>query len=261
MKKIGLLFILNVLVMLQVYGQYDANLFYSREFRQGENTLRYRILYPEGYKKGDKKKYPLVLFLHGRGESGSDNESQLKHGSALFLKPETKQKYPAIVIFPQCPDEDSWAVYTRDTVTGKFSIPADPKQTEAGYMVQSLIKYYLKNGQVDSKRVYIMGLSMGGMGTLDLVVRNPKMFAAAISICGAIEPARLKKLKKMPVRFYHGMEDAVVPVSFSRDAYYELKAAGSSVTELIEYPGVGHDSWDYTFESGDFLEWLFSFKK
>ncbi len=128
-------------------------------------------------------------------------------------------------------------------------------------MVQRLIKHYLKNEQVDANRVYIMGLSMGGMGTLDLVVRNPKMFAAAISICGAIDPDRLKKLKQMPIRFYHGAEDAVVPVSYSRNAYYKLKAAGSSVAEIIEYPKVGHDSWDYAFASEDFLPWLFSFKR
>jgi len=262
MKKIGLLFVLIMLAILQIFGQQaDMNLFYKKGFRQGENILPYRVLYPEGYKKGDKKKYPLIIFLHGRGESGLDNESQLKHGASLFLNPETREKYPAIVIFPQCPDEDSWAAYTRDTVTGKFSMPFNPKQTEASQAVQSLIKYYLKNEPVDSKRVYIMGLSMGGMGTLDMVARNPKMFAAAISICGAIEPTRLKKLKKMPIRFYHGSNDLVVPVSFSRDAYYELKAAGSSVTEMIEYPGVGHDSWDYAFGSADFLSWLFSFKK
>ena len=261
MKKARLLLILTMLAMLQLHGQHDTNFFHSREFRQGENVLQYRILYPEGYKKGDKKKYPLVIFLHGRGESGSDNESQLKYGSSLFLNPENRQKYPAIVIFPQCPDDDSWATYTIDAATGKFSIPFNPKQTHASSMVQSLIKYYLKSGSVDAKRVYIMGLSMGGMGTLDLVVRNPKMFAAAVSICGAIEPARLRKLKKMPIRLYHGADDSVVPVSFSRDAFYELKAAGSSVVEITEYPGVGHNSWDSAFGSGDFLEWLFSFKR
>jgi predicted peptidase len=257
MKRIGFLFVLSVLTMLQIYGQqYDA-----KEFRQGENLLRYRVLYPEGYKTGDRKKYPLVIFLHGRGESGSDNELQLKHGSALFLKPEMREKYPAIVIFPQCANEDAWATYTRNEATGKFSIPANPKQTQASLMVQRLIKHYLENEQVDANRVYIMGLSMGAMGTLDLAVRNRKMFAAAISICGAIEPARLKKLKKMPIRFYHGVEDAVVPVDYSRSAYYELKAAGSTVAEIIEYQNVGHDSWDYAFASKDFLPWLFSFKK
>jgi len=261
MKKSGLLIILNVMVMLQVYGQQDEANFYGRAFKHGEKTLRYRVLYPEGYKKDDKKKYPLVIFLHGRGESGSDNELQLKHGSDLFLKPEIREKYPAIIIFPQCPNEDAWATYTRDEATRKFSLPANPKQTEASYMVQRLIKYYLKNEQVDANRVYIAGMSMGGMGTLDLVARNPKMFAAAISICGAIEPARLRKLKKMPIRFYHGTEDAVVPVDYSRNAYYELKAAGSTVTDMIEYSNIGHDSWNYAFASEDFLSWLFSFKK
>ncbi len=261
MKRSGFLFILSVLTMVQVYSQQHNASFCSEEFRKGENLLRYRVLYPEGYKKSDKQKYPLVVFLHGRGESGSDNEAQLKHGSALFLNPEMREKYPAIVIFPQCADEDAWAVYQRDTLTNKFSIPAEPEQTQASYMAQCLIKHYLKHERVDADRVYIIGLSMGGMGTLDLVVRNPKLFAAAISICGAIDPVRLKKLKKMPVRFYHGSKDEVVPVSYSRNAYFELKAIGSKVVDIVEYSNVGHDSWNYAFASKDFLSWLFSFKR
>jgi predicted peptidase len=240
---------------------YDTNVFYGREFRSGGDTLQYRIMYPEGYERGGKKKFPLVIFLHGVGERGSDNESQLKHGADLFKYEEIKRKYPAIVIFPQCPEYDRWAESERDTLTGELIMPEDPEQTASSYLVQRLINYYIKNGNADSKRIYIMGLSMGGMGVLDLIVREPKKFAAAVSICGAIEPTRLKKLKKMPLRLYHGSEDEIVPVSFSRDAFYELKANGSRVVEIIEYPEVGHDSWDLAFKSPDFLEWVFSHKK
>jgi predicted peptidase len=251
-----------IITISSLYAQqYDYNVFYGREFRSEGDTLPYRIMYPEGYEKGGKTKYPLVIFLHGADERGSDNESQLKHGADLFKYEETKTKYPAIVIFPQCPEQDKWAEYERDSLTGELIMPEDPEQTMSSYMVQRLINYYIKNGNADPKRIYIMGLSMGGMGVLDLIVREPKMFAAAVSICGAIEPTRLKKLKKLPIRLYHGSADEVVPVSYSRDAFYQLKAEGSRVVEIIEYPGVGHDSWNWALGSSDYLEWIFSQKK
>ena len=264
MKKYWIIPILVIFFALNVCGQQDeTGVFHAREFTSSGDTLRYRILYPKGYKKEQKKKYPLVIFLHGSGERGNDNQAQLTHGSALFLDKDNREKYPAIVIFPQCPNEDTWATYsfTENSDGQKLSMPYKPEQTKAGYLVQRLVNHYLKKEPVDSKRVYIMGLSMGGMGTLDMIVRNPKTYTAAIAICGAIEPSRLKNLKKMPLRFYHGTVDPVVPVSCSRDAFYELKAAGSSLVELIEYPEIGHDSWNLAFSSGDFLAWLFSFKR
>ncbi|HRZ98425.1 MAG TPA: prolyl oligopeptidase family serine peptidase, partial [Paludibacter sp.] len=95
----------------------------------------------------------------------------------------------------------------------------------------------------------------------DLVCRYPRMFAAAAPICGGVSIDRLKKIKKMPVRIYHGDADNVVSPEHSRNAYIELKAVGSQNVELFIFPGVGHDSWNSAFKQADFLSWIFSNKK
>lgn len=98
---------------------------------------------------------------------------------------------------------------------------------------------------------------MGGMGTYDMICRYPKYFAAAIPICGAVSTDRLKKVKKMPIRIFHGAEDQAVSREFSRNAHIELKAQGSVKAEYIEFPNVGHDSWINAFNYPDFLSWMY----
>jgi len=101
---------------------------------------------------------------------------------------------------------------------------------------------------------------MGGMGTYDLICRNPKSFAAAIPICGGVSLKRLKKVRKMPIRIYHGSDDNIVSPEHSRNAYIELKANGAQNVEITIFPGVNHNSWTQTFEVEDLLSWLFSNK-
>lgn len=105
-----------------------------------------------------------------------------------------------------------------------------------------------------------MGLSMGGMGTFDLAIRYPEVFAAAVPICGIVNPARLSAAKDVKFRIYHGDADNIVPVEGSRQAYKALKAAGADV-EYIEFPGVNHGSWTPAFNDSEFMEWLFNQKK
>jgi predicted peptidase len=114
--------------------------------------------------------------------------------------------------------------------------------------------------QVDKKRIYVIGLSMGAMGTYDLTIRYPELFAAAIPICGIVNADRLKAAKKVKFRIFHGDADNVVPVSGSRRAYKALKSAGADV-EYFEFPGVGHVSWNEAFNRTDFMSWLFRQKK
>lgn len=254
MKNFTLLFF----ILIFSSGAYaQKELYLKKEFIFKNDTLPYRILFPENYDKS--KSYPLVLFLHGAGERGNDNESQLVHGSYLFTNPENRAKFPAIVIFPQCPKKGYWAPI-QDRENG-FSYVNTKKPTEPMRMVIRLIKAIQKNEAVDSKRMYVSGLSMGGMGTYDLVCRYPRMFAAAAPICGGVSIDRLKKIKKMPVRIYHGDADNVVSPEHSRNAYIELKAVGSQNVELFIFPGVGHDSWNSAFKQADFLSWIFSNKK
>lgn len=228
-------------------------MFLKREFISQSDTLRYRILFPENYDL--KKTYPLVIFLHGSGERGADNEKQLKHGAVLFTDKENRAKYPSIVLFPQCREKEYWApIVTREN---GFGYPLKSEATEPMQLLIRLIAEIRKNEAVDQKRIYIMGLSMGGMGTFDLICRKPGIFAAAIPICGGVNIDRLNKVKDMPVRIYHGADDPVVSPAHSVDAYNKLKTIGSKQAELIIYPGVGHNSWTNAFAADDFMSWIY----
>lgn len=250
MKKLFFLMV-SCLIFISLSAQNE--LFLKKEFIYKSDTLPYRILFPENYDK--TKSYPLVLFLHGAGERGKDNEKQLVHGSSLFTDPQNRENFPAIVVSPQCPENDFWAPVHRE---GKdFVFLNTKKPTPSMQLVIRLLNKIIKEEAVDKNRIYVLGLSMGGMGTFDLICRQPKKFAAAIPICGGVSLERLKKVRHMPIRIYHGGSDDVVSPEHSRNAFIELKANGSQKVEYIEFPGVGHNSWDYAFAQPDFLSWLF----
>jgi len=237
---------------------------YSREsFYKDGDTLQYRMLEPLHY--DSYKKYPVIIFLHGSGERGRDNAAQLLHGGALFLKDSIRQAFPAIVIFPQCPPDMTWAPFRlkRDTsgkVTGA-EFPTDVPQPKPGALVKALLDSLLASGKVDPKRVYIGGLSLGGMGTFDMIARYPDVFAAAFPICGAGNVSTAANYaKKIPVWIFHGGADPVVPVQFSRDFYAELQRLHGEV-KYTEYPGVGHNSWDNAFAEPGLVPWLFKHHK
>ena len=183
MKKIVV--VATVLASFSAIAQ-DLSSYQKRTYvNDKKDTLRYRILLPEHYDK--TKKYPLVLFLHGAGERGRDNEKQLTHGAKLFLSPEARKNFPCIVVFPQCPSESYWSSVKADRSTSPivfdfdYSRPSNPPLLSSIELVNQLVK---EEGG-DKKRIYITGLSMGGMGTLEAVYRFPKLFAAAMPICGA----------------------------------------------------------------------------
>jgi len=237
---------------------------YSYEtFIHNGDTLRYRMFEPEGY--DSQKPYPLIVFLHGSGERGTDNAAQLLHGGSLFLKDSLRQRFPTFVIFPQCPPDSMWASMkvTRDS-TGKaikreFSDGTD-RQSTPGLLVKLLVDSLVKTEKVNSKQVYLGGLSLGGIGTYDMLARYPKMWAAAFPICGIGNVNTAVKFAKVPIWIFHGGADNVVPVSGSRDYVEALKKLKADV-KYSEYPGVGHNSWDNAFAEPDLLPWLFSHKK
>jgi len=256
MKKIYLLLTAVLIAGLSLHAQNDN--FQPKEFIYKGDTLHYRVLFPENYDKS--KKYPLVLFLHGSGERGNDNKKQLVHGGSLFSNSRNRHNFPAIVLFPQCPANQSW-VSIKDKSDGKFTFIVAKEPAKPLYLAEKLVESYKKTEAVNSKQIYIIGMSLGAMGTYDLICRNPNLFAAAIPICGAVDVDRLKKVRKMPIRIYNGDIDNNVSPDYSRNAFIELKADGSEKVEHIEYPGIGHDSWTKAFAEPDFLKWLFSQQK
>ncbi len=223
--------------------------------------LPYRILYPKDYDQS--KKYPLVLLLHGAGERGNDNEKQLTHGAKLFLTDESRANFPAIVIAPQCPTDSYWASVNIDRSTSPITLGFDyskPITLPLRNAIELVQKISNEQG-VDKKRIYITGLSMGGMGTFEAVYRYPKLFAAALPICGGGDTTRYnKRVKKIPFRVFHGDSDDVVSVNESRQMVKKLESLKVNVT-YKEYPGINHNSWDNAFAEPDFLSWMFSKKK
>ena len=222
------------------------------------DSLRYRLLCPAEDKSGEK--YPLVLFLHGGGERGNDNETQLTHGGQMFLNPVNREKHPAFVLIPQCPADAYWAYPSRPASFFPAEMPVGQEISPVFKSLKELLDTYLALPQVDKNRIYIVGLSMGGMGTYDMVIRFPELFAAAIPICGTVNPSRLTNVKGVAFRIFHGDADNVVTVEGSREAYMALKKAGIDV-EYIEFPGCGHDSWTPAFNYPGFMDWLFEQEK
>lgn len=248
-----------ILLLISVFAYADNNsLYQSMIYKQGEQTLQYRILYPQSFDK--HKRYPLVLFLHGAGERGSDNTLQLTHGGALFADNAVRDDYPAIVVFPQVPKDQYWANVSvnRDTQPVQLHFSAAPVPTQVMALTLALVDELVAKPYVDDRRVYIGGLSMGGMGTLEMLYHRPDMFAAAIAICGGGNEQMATHYRKgMPVWLFHGEEDQVVDPELSRQMHSAIVAADGQA-KLTLYPGVGHDSWTAAFAEPTLLPWLFS---
>ena len=232
---------LAVLQVLAVQNLSANDLYQPKTFKIGDGKeMPYRIMLPESYSTSDKTEYPLVLFLHGAGERGNDNAKQLVHGAGEFAKPANRQKFPAIVVAPQCPSGSFW---TREVKT-----------------LQSLLDSVRKDYRIDARRIYITGLSMGGFGTWSLIAEQPEVFAAAAPICGGGSTESAGKLVNLPIWVFHGDADTVVKPELSRNMVKAIEKAGGK-PKYTEYAGVGHDSWTATYANPDFIAWLFSQKK
>jgi predicted peptidase len=262
MKKFAALLTLLISVhflQAQDFGAYKRELF----IRRGD-TLRYRILYPEKYTK--EKAYPLVVFLHGAGERGNDNEHQLDHGGNLFLRDSLRKQFPAIVVFPQCPPDSFWNRFTIRMDTAKAAVWNRSLNTSALTTPERLVKLLMdslaENGIADKKRIYLGGLSLGGFGTYDLVIHFPGYFAAAFPICGQANTKLFtERAAKVPVWIFHGALDNVIDPQPDRNLIKALQGIGAKNARYTEYPMANHNSWDNAFAEPDLLPWLFSFKK
>lgn len=227
---------------------------------QGGDTLPYRVLLPPDY--DSSRKYPILFFLHGAGERGRDNEKQLVHGGRLFLDPQLRAKYPAIIIAPQCAATDYWSNVLRiHDAKGKRTFHFLAKGAPTVYMqlLEQLVTYCLNNYPVKKNQVYAGGLSMGGMGTFELVRRMPGRFAAAFAICGGADTATAKIIHNCAWWIFHGKQDNVVPPAFSENMAEALRRYQSDV-RITLYPKANHNSWDSAFAEPELLPWLFSKK-
>nr|WP_136252838.1 dienelactone hydrolase family protein [Ningiella ruwaisensis] len=241
------------------YPEYEKHQFTDTRFNT-KASLPYRILYPANFDAS--KKYPVVLFLHGAGERGSDNVAQLTHGAELFLSESFRQSYPAIVVFPQAAEDDYWVnvEVERAPNNNVFHFkPLNAPKTQSMALLQGLVLDLKERDYIDADNMLVMGLSMGGMGTLDIIASMPSSFRAAVAICGGAHETLAPIIaKSTPVWAFHGSDDEVVPLSASEEIINAI-IAHEGDAKLKIYDGVGHDSWNNAFEEPELISWLFSY--
>ncbi len=245
--------LLTVLLMTNdnVVQAAEVDAYEAHTFEATEGILHYRLLKPADYSKA--KSYPLVLFLHGAGERGDDNRSQLKHVVGRFAEAEVQAKYPCFVVVPQCPAGQLWC----NTPWNVDSVVYPDEPSAAMEKTMSLLKEVQKQYSVDADRIYVMGLSMGGFGTWDAVSRYPGKFAAAVPMCGGGDVRKADVLAKTPIWNFHGARDMAVRVKLSRDLIAAIREAGGQ-PRYTEYPEAGHDCWTPAMKEPDLLPWLFT---
>jgi len=245
-----------VAIKAQDFSKYDRG-----SFIKGKDSIYYRILFPENFNPAEK--YPIVFFLHGSGERGNDNAKQLVNGGKLFLKENIRKNFKAIVVFPQCPENDYWSnvnIAISDQGKRKFNFVEGGKPTKAMQALIGMVNDFLKKPYINKEQVYVGGLSMGGMGTFELLRRKQNTFAAAISICGGDNTNNIKKYQQVPLWIFHGAKDNIVDPVFSIAIAERLKTVGNEVKFSL-YPNDSHNSWDSAFAEPELIPWLFSHKK
>ena len=210
-------------------------------------TMPYLLFVPEGSDKS--KSYPLVLWLHGGGSRGNDLKLLLAHGNehgiGFLARADNQVRYPSYILAPQCPTNRFWGDSQSNHPTTEMKL------------VLEILEKVRREYAVDSRRVYVMGMSLGGYGTWDIITRNPATFAAAVPICGGGEVSNASLIAKTPIWAFHGDEDEMVNVSESRRMVEAIKKAGGQ-PRYTEYKGVGHNSWVQAFKEPDFLSWIFA---
>ena len=235
---------------------YKTTDIFKKQIYTTENfSLPYGLYVPKNYDCGEN--YPLLVFLHGAGERGVDNQVQLTVAIQTMFDDPTSPVYDSIVIAPQCPDERQWVMVPFDC--GNYSIAETPESEELE-AVCGIIRDCIENYNVDRDRIYVTGISMGGYGTWDMLCRHGNRIAAGMPICGGGDPSFARKLKYIPIRTFHGSEDGAVPVDGTRKMFAALKNAGSKAIHYTEFDGLNHGIWDMVYADRANIDWLYSQK-
>ncbi len=223
----------------------------AKYYVEGEAILLYRLVLPENY--DESKSYPLILFLHGAGERGDNNTSQLNNAVQRIADNAPN----AIIVAPQCPYDNKWVDAEWTNVS--YSTDEIPESNELK-LVMGMLEKVQKEYSVDKERIYASGISMGGFGTWDLIVRHPNTFAAAIPVCGGADYTKAERLVNMPIYTFHGDSDWDVPVQGTRAMVEAIKSAGGDKITYTEYAGMGHAIWEDAFGTPGLYDNLFSHK-
>jgi len=228
---------------------------YTDHDKYGSAALPYRLFVP--INNDPNRKYPMVIFLHGVGERGSDNERQITFDltpPVLLIKDEYIEKHPCFILAPQCPNDKKWVEILWEL--GNYKQDEVPISTPLA-MLADLIDVLCGQYNIDQGRIYVTGLSMGGYGTWDLITRFPEKFAAAAPICGGGDPSKMPLVKNLPIWTFHGVLDNVIPVRTTRELVDALKKCGSQSVIYTEYPDLDHFCWNQAYTTEGFFDWMF----
>lgn len=216
-------------------------------------SMPYRLYLPNDYDCGVL--YPVMIFLHGAGERGTDNNSQLDSGIMHVFDDPDSPAYNSIIIAPQCPENRQW-VYT-PWERGNYSI-SDVTESRECQAVLEILQAVSRDYNTDRSRIYVSGLSMGGFGTWDLMMRHPSIFAAGMPICGGGDPGAAQILSSIPIRTFHGLLDDSVPADGTREMYEAVRACGRGRIRYTEFKNSAHGVWDEVYSNPANIRWLFS---
>ena len=247
---------------ITAYGAVNMNeikeKFEKKVYTKEYFNLNYRLYIPENI---EYEQVPMIVFLHGAGERGDDNETQLVNAILEpFKNPESKF-YDSVILAPQCPVYSRWVDY--DWSLGNYSTD-EVVETAELKMLAELIKETSENLNIDKLRIYIIGLSMGGYGAWDMLVRHADIFAAGVPICGGGDPSKGEFLSDMPIFTFHGSKDSVVSVENTREMVNAINSFNKGNIIYVEYEGMDHGIWnDAITYKGDkdipsLEDWLFS---
>jgi predicted peptidase len=208
-------------------------------------SVNYLLFLPQGYDAKSAKQWPLIYFLHGAGERGSDTSKVAVHGPPKRVA--THPEFPFVVVSPQCPEGEIWS----------------------NDVLLALLDEMIQKYNIDTGRIYLTGLSMGGYGTWDLGLAYPEKFAAIVPICGGGELITIllsngekgQALRTLGVWAFHGGKDPVVPVQESQRMVDLLKKTGVQEVKLTVYPETGHDSWVEAYNNPELYDWLLAHER
>jgi predicted peptidase len=219
------------------------------------DTIPYQLLVPE--RTVAQERYPLLVFLHGMGELGTDNASQTINFPMQWVTGQNAVDHPAFVLAPQCPPNNSWVDWSYPSADRAVQSiePTSPTRL-ALELVDAIVATY----PVDPKRIYVTGISLGGEGAFEMVSRRPDLFAAAVPVCGIADSSTADRVKNTAFWVFHGALDDVNPPVYAKGMVTALQAAGAKV-KYTEYADLGHEIWTRAYAEPGLLAWLFAQKK
>lgn len=227
----------STFVSAQDAAQHEPGQQVEMSFKTSDGAeVGYLMYVPETYDAQSETKLPMMLFLHGRGESNGPLSLVAKWGPPKLAS--SKEDFPFILVSPQCPREDYW------------------NSTAQLDRLTELMDHITSNYAVDEKKMVLTGLSMGGYGSWALAARQPTKFSAVVPVCGGGKPEFAEKIKDIPIWAWHGDQDGAVPFKLSVDMVDQIKQAGGTKVKFTSLEGIGHNCWSAAYGTPQLYQWM-----